>query len=161
MTRTRSTTGHRAIRLPPEAYRRPGTTWLATISAHDRGARPFASEPLASAVTEALRVSHGLRSCRLLAYCLMPDHLHVVTTVDRGGDLIKLLDGFKSFTTKTWRDGGGAGPLWQASFHDRGLRTSEDVEAAVRYVWGNPVRAGLVSEGDEYAYRGGELFASA
>lgn len=149
---------HRKIRLPVEAYRTPGTTWLVTISAHDRDARPFASDSLASEIVAVLGTSHGLRSCRLLAYCLMPDHLPLVTTVEEGGDLVKLIDGFKSFSTKVRRDAGGSGPLWQLSFHDRGLRTPEEVEAGVRYVWDNPVRARLISDGDVNEHRGGELF---
>jgi len=158
MVETDNPRHHRKIRLPAGIYRRPGTTWLVTITAHDRAARPFASEPFASEVASVLVSAHGLRSCRLLAYCLMPDHLHFVTTVGDGGDLVKLVDGFKSYSTKVRRDAGGVGPLWQVSFHDRGLRTPEDVEVALRYVWDNPARVGLIAADEPYAHRGGELF---
>ena len=161
MADKRTSLQHRKIRLPMEAYRAPGSTWLVTISAFDRDARPFEADGLARETTSVLRTSHGLRSCRLLAYCLMPDHLHFVTTVEHGGDLVKLIDGFKSFSTKVRRDAGGSGPLWQVSFHDRGLRTSAEIEVGLRYVWDNPVRAGLISDGDAYAHRGGAFFEPA
>ena len=158
MTGTNSPLEHRKIRLPAEVYWRAGTSWLVTVSAADRASRPFVSEGLAGEVVSVLETSHRLRACRLLAYCLVPDHLHFVTTVEDGGDVLKLADGFKSFSTKVWRDAGGSGPLWQLSFHDRGLRSSDDIEVALRYVWGNPQRAGLISEGHAYVHRGGEFF---
>ena len=158
MPKTDTSRRHRKIRLPAETYRRAGTTWLVTISAFDRDSRPFVPDAFAREVVAVLRTAHGLRACRLLAYCLMPDHLHFVTTVEDGGDLLKLVDGFKSYSTKVRRDAGGVGPLWQVSFHDRGLRTPEDVEVALRYVWDNPARVGLLAADEPYAHRGGELF---
>lgn len=147
---------HERIRLPLGAYQQPATTWLVTVAAHDRGTRPFLLDGLATSVVDALRPAHRLHRCRLLAYCLMPDHLHFVTEVEPTGDLVKLISAFKSFTTRLSWHYGGAGSLWQTSFHDRGLRAAEDIEEAVRYVWENPVRWGLAIDDEVYPYRGVE-----
>ena len=72
--------------------------------------------------------------------------------------MIKMANGFKSFSTRAWWGVGGTGPLWQRSFQNRGLRTAADIEAAALYVWENPIRTGLVDVDGQYPYLGGELF---
>src|SRR4051812_30432591 len=63
-------------------------------------------------------------------YCVMPDHLHVVAHVTTG-NLLTAVQAFKSHGARLWLDWGGSGPLWQRSFHDHGLRTPADYDAAV------------------------------
>jgi hypothetical protein len=45
-------------------------------------------------------------------------------------------------------------PLWQRRFYDHALRASESIEIVAGYIWNNPVRAGLVSEADDYPFSG-------
>jgi len=44
--------------------------------------------------------------------------------------------------------------LWQISYHDHVLRRNQDLLAAARYIWDNPVRAGLVQSRTEYRFSG-------
>jgi len=44
--------------------------------------------------------------------------------------------------------------LWQKSYYDHVLRRDEDLSDAARYIWGNPVRAGLVDNARDYPYSG-------
>jgi len=142
-------------RLPLDAYAVPGSAWLITIGAWDRASRPFANPRVGGAVMAALVGRCSQLAQPLLAYCLMPDHLHVVTYVV-DGSLIDLVSDLKSQTTRAWWQTGGQGMLWQRSFHDHGLRTAGDMEAAVRYVVENPVRAGLFEDWTAYPFSGGD-----
>jgi hypothetical protein len=44
--------------------------------------------------------------------------------------------------------------LWQRSFYDRVLRVQGDLEDVARYIWGNPVRAGIVDDWDKFPFSG-------
>lgn len=90
-------------------------------------------------------------SIELLAACLMPDHLHVVAKPAERS-IVAWLGSFKSYTTKVVRDAGGARFTWQPSFHDRVIRNPAELEATLRYVMENPMRAGLVAEGEQWPW---------
>ena len=95
----------------------------------------------------------------LIAYCFMPDHVHVLVEgcTDRA-DLRAFVHQAKqraafAFTRK-W-----AGPLWQPSYYDRVLRDDDATLPAARYILENPVRAGLVASPLEYPFIGSRRYA--
>ena len=94
----------------------------------------------------------------LIAYCLMPDHVHLLVRPEGGENVVDFVRRVKSRATRVYWSEGGAGRLWQRGFYDHILREDEDLEHVVRYVLANPVRAGLVSELTEYPYSGSLLF---
>ena len=51
--------------------------------------------------------------------------------------------------------------LWQKGYHDHVLRREEHIGAVARYIFANPVRAGLVEAIEDYPYSGGILFSEA
>ena len=143
----------KSIRLPAAAYREPGSSWLITIVTVDR--RPFFDDPcLAGAILAMLTDDASYRGIDLQLACLMPDHAHLLVSVTTG-DLVSAVGALKSRTTKTFRGFGQAGPLWQRSFHDQGLRNERAFEEAVRYILNNPVLAGLAETWEEYDLIGG------
>ncbi len=80
----------------------------------------------------------------------MPDHLHWLIEL-HSSSLANVIREVKSRSARSFnRHTGRAGPLWQASFHDRALRREENVVAAARYVVANPLRAGLVERLGDY-----------
>jgi len=93
---------------------------------------------------------------RLLAFSLMPDHLHalVVGRHDEA-DLIRFVQRFKQVTAFDFKRQTGL-RLWQQSFYDRALRIEEDLAEVAAYILGNPVRAGLAVRPGEYPLSGGE-----
>ena len=92
---------------------------------------------------------------RVYAYCLMPDHVHLVAQVPVGTDFSKFVNFFKQSAGLALRDVlGTRDPVWQPRFWDHGLRSDESLLAAAEYAWNNPVRAGLVREAGEYPYSG-------
>ena len=145
----------KSIRLPPDAYRESGSTWLVTIAAR-ADTRPFLDASFAGATLAMLTDESPGLGINLHLACLMPDHAHLLVTVTTG-DLITAVGALKSRSTLIYHGFGNRGPLWQRSFHDRGLRTDEAMASAVRYVLENPVAAGLVGAWEEYGAIAGPL----
>ena len=94
-------------------------------------------------VAQALRFWEGKRY-RLLAWCVMPNHVHVVCRLLPGQQLSEVLKGWKSFTAKKANEIlGRNGPFWQREYYDRLIRDGDELQRAVLYVVSNPERAGL------------------
>jgi REP-associated tyrosine transposase len=156
--------------LPDECYSTLEAIYGVTLCARHHGA-PFAYSGVARDVVAALRYYHERRLWTVYAYCLMPDHLHVVLRlleaelgdVARGGSpaiapfrgLKELVSRFKRYTTTqiAWKHG-LHGKLWQRDFYDHIARDGEDAERQCRYVLDNPVRKGLVEVWSDYPWSG-------
>ena len=91
----------------------------------------------------------------VIAYCFMPDHLHVlVEGTNDATDLRIFVSTAKqraAYAARSWI----RGRLWQPGCYERILREDEDVFDVVRYILQNPVRAGLVRSPGEYPFLGG------
>jgi putative transposase len=99
-----------------------------------------------------LRANKGMS---IYAYCLMPDHLHLLLRLGpESGVLGNIIGKLKLFTTRASWQYGYTGKLWQDRFYDHVLRKSEDGARIAAYIWENPVRKGLVSEASGYLYSG-------
>lgn len=80
----------------------------------------------------------------LHAWCVMPNHVHVVFRPLGGRGLSKILQSWKGFTARGInRVLGRTGVLWQPEYHDHLIRDERDFCAKMRYVLDNPARAGL------------------
>jgi len=95
----------------------------------------------------------GKYDVAVLAYCFMPDHLHLLVEGDEEGDLAEFVRVFKQLTSYRFRRE-GRGALWQRSYYDRVLRADEDAGAVVRYILNNPVRRRLVDDARDYPFLG-------
>ncbi len=100
---------------------------------------------IAELVRGALLHFHGTRY-DLLAWCIMPNHVHAVARTFPGRDLSMILLSWKGFTGKKARellDSRGAGEFWQKESYDHMVRDEEDLARQIHYVLGNPGAAGL------------------
>ena len=92
---------------------------------------------------------------RLLAYCFMPDHLHLLVEGSEESDLARLMKTFNQASSHDYRRRVGR-PLWQRSYYDHVLRGSDELQPAIEYILENPIRAGLVDNVGAYPFSGGE-----
>jgi putative transposase len=76
----------------------------------------------------------------------MPDHCHAVVSVPREGSLSEVMRGFKRITSRM------AGVKWQRGFFDHRLRHDESSAEKYDYIMANPVRAGLLREGEVWPH---------
>ena len=89
-------------------------------------------------------------------YVVMPDHLHFFASPGNVYlDFDRWISRWKAHVTDRLHS---PHRLWQSgSFHHR-IRNFESAEAKREYMLDNPVRAGLVSNSEDWPYRG-ELFS--
>ena len=85
----------------------------------------------------------------------MPDHLHAFVAIDdQKLNLSTWAKSLKNSISKTLRQDGIAPPHWQKTFFDHLLRSAESYTEKWHYVRENPVRGGLVSQWEEWPFRG-------
>ena len=90
---------------------------------------------------------------RLIAWCLMPNHVHVVIEIVDGHSLTDIVRSWKSFTArKANYQLGRSGPFWHPDYFDRYMRNEEHLARTVEYVELNPVKAGLVNVADAWLW---------
>lgn len=81
---------------------------------------------------------------RLHAWCVMPNHVHVIVEPLQGESLPEILHSWKSFTAKAInKELGRSGELWQSEYYDHLIRDDSGYGHCVQYVLDNPRKAGL------------------
>jgi REP-associated tyrosine transposase len=100
---------------------------------------------IAALAEGALRHFDG-RRYQLLAWVIMPNHIHVLVQVCQT-PLARVLQSWKRFIA---REGNKLlqreGPFWEREYWDTYMRDESQVIKARRYIEQNPVKAGLVAE---------------
>jgi REP element-mobilizing transposase RayT len=121
---------------------------------------PVLVNQLASFAAEALSTSASATRFDVLAYVVMPDHVHaLVEGTSPESDLIRYVQRFKQAVGYRFKQE-HARELWQWSYFDRVLRTEDDLPAVARYILGNPVQAGLTSPDVPWPFAGGTFLAN-
>ena len=106
----------------------------------------LARSDIAMAVQETLLHFDGERY-RLLTWCIMPNHVHVVAETVSGQSIGVVVAGWKSFSARQAnRLLGRKGPLWHPDYFDRFMRSEQHLSRTIDYVERNPVSAGLVTD---------------
>jgi putative transposase len=138
-------------RIPEFDYRGPLIGHLVTVT---RLCRPlFTDATVTKVCTTALEEASSKFNATIWAYCLMPDHAHILVKVAEGESLSEFMRHFKQISSfRAKRLTGGS--LWQISYYDRLLRKPEAILDVARYIWENPVRAGLVENRLDYPHSG-------
>jgi putative transposase len=106
----------------------------------------------ASCVVEAWRQFDGERY-DLVAWVVMPNHVHLLIRVYEGQALGRLVQSWKSFTGRKLNAlGGTRGRVWSREYWDRFLRDEAHFEATLRYIENNPVAAGLAERPEDWPW---------
>jgi len=89
----------------------------------------------------------------LHAWCIMPNHVHVVVTPWGAHTLSEILHSWKSYTAHAInKQRGVRGEVWERESFDHLVRSSESLGRFIAYVDNNPVEAGLCSEPGKWPY---------
>jgi len=106
---------------------------------------------------EQIFTTARLEGFAILAYCFMPDHVHLlVEGVRERADLRRFAKLAKQrsgalYARRVRR------ALWQKGYYERVLRDVDDAHEIARYILANPVRAGLAWSPIDYPYAGSRL----
>jgi putative transposase len=94
-------------------------------------------------------------SMRILGYCLMDNHWHLVLWPRHGGDLSRFLGWVCTTHVRRWREqrgNTGQGHLYQGRFKSFLVQDSEHFLTLMRYVEANPLRAGMVQQAQAWPW---------
>jgi REP element-mobilizing transposase RayT len=107
---------------------------------------------IAALVENALLHFDTQRYC-LIAWCLMPNHVHALIETAEAWPLGAIIHSWKSFTSH------GAnqilrrsGDFWFREYFDRFIRDEQHFVNAVTYIERNPVKAGLAGSPEEWRW---------
>jgi len=115
---------------------------------------PAAAQILLSTIAEVRQQTRF----KLLAFVVMPDHLHLVVVLSSGqslSDIMRLIKG--RFSVRYHRLVGKCGQFWQERYHERTIRNERALVLAIEYVYANPVEAGLVTQAEMFAWSSANL----
>ncbi len=89
----------------------------------------------------------------LLAFAIMPSHMHILFVPQPGVTISGVLHYIKRGSARVIQaQEKTTGRLWTRRFHDQGIRTEEQLRESIEYIHNNPVKAGMVKEAEEYLW---------
>lgn len=90
---------------------------------------------------------------KLFAYCLMPNHIHLIIEVNKADELAKIMQGVTQVYTlwfnKKYKK---VGHLWQGRFKSMIIQKDKYLIDCLTYIELNPIRANLVSFPKDYPW---------
>ncbi len=92
---------------------------------------------------------------RILAYCLMPNHWHLMLWPKHDGDLGRFMQRLTTTHVRRWhlhRRTVGSGHLYQGTYKSFPIECDEQLYTVLRYVERNPVRPTLVARAEEWRW---------
>ncbi|GMV25995.1 MAG: hypothetical protein AMXMBFR58_20260 [Phycisphaerae bacterium] len=154
-----SMTGSEVIRKRMRRREVDGGLRFITFSCHRR-IPLFSSPSVAWVFVRAMASARVRRKFRLIAWVVMPEHIHMIILPPDGEPLAKILAGIKTSVAKhcigRWTemrarildrlaDGNGTPRFWQrGGGFDRNIRGTAELCREIRYTHRNPVERGLV-----------------
>lgn len=92
---------------------------------------------------------------RILAFCLMPNHFHLVLQPKKDNDLQKFMQWITLTHTQRWHTQNntvGTGHLYQGRYKSFLIEKDEHLLTVIRYVERNPLRAKLVKKAENWNF---------
>jgi len=127
----------------------------------------LAEDEAAACVLETWRHFSGQRY-DLIAWVVMPNHVHVLIRVYEGVSLARIVQSWKSYTGRRLQAllaarGGtqSVQGVWMREYWDRFIRDERHLRAAIDYIHRNPVKAGLVRQATDWPWSSARAFAEA
>jgi putative transposase len=117
--------------------------------------RMFRSDRDYAAFEKVIEQVHARLPTRVLSYCLMPNHWHLVLWPREDGELSEFMRLLTVTHTQRWHahhHTAGTGPLYQGRFKSFPIQTDEHLLTVCRYVERNPLRASLVERAQQWPW---------
>lgn len=133
----------------------PGEVLYHVLNRANGGLPIFQKPADYEAFERAIREAHSRYSTRILAYCLMPNHWHMVVYPRHDDELTRFMAWLTLTHTQRWhahRQSAGSGHLYQGRFKSFPIQGNEHFLTVCRYVERNALRAGLVSRAEQWRW---------
>jgi putative transposase len=90
---------------------------------------------------------------KIFAFCLMPNHFHMVLMPRQAEDLSKWMQWLMTSHVRRYhRHYGTSGHVWQGRYKSFLIQIDSHLLIVLRYVEGNPLRAGLVNSAKDWLW---------
>jgi putative transposase len=117
------------------------------------GRRLLQSERNAMLLIDVLRSNVATGKFQLHDFVIMPDHLHLLMTLQGNVTVEKAMQLIKGgFSYRLKKDFGYRGEVWQRGFSDVRIRDGQSFSQHRAYIFQNPVKAGLVDSAEDWPY---------
>jgi putative transposase len=128
-----------------------GATFFVTVCCEPRRVNQLCHNATAQVLFETARRYHDVQRWYLKLLLLMPDHLHMLIGISGDSELSKLIRDFKRVTARM------AKINWQRNFFDHRIRHDESEDEKAAYIRANPIREGLITEGENWPFAISEI----
>ena len=120
--------------------------------------RAFVDAAAVELVTQQLVRAASEHKFAVIAYCFMPDHVHLLCEgVADDSDCKRFIKTFKQYSGYYYSQRYHK-TLWQRYGFEHVLRDDEVSSTVAKYILANPVRAGLAATVEEYPYVGSLMY---
>jgi putative transposase len=127
-------------------------TFFATTKTH-AGRRLLQSDRNATLLIDVLRSYVAARKFLLHDFVVMPDHVHLLVTVQGEMTIEKAMQLIKGrFSYRLKKEFGYLGGVWQPGFSEVRADSEESMARYRGYIAQNPVKAGLAESPGKYPY---------
>jgi putative transposase len=102
-----------------------------------------------------LAEAHARTTIRITAYCLMPNHWHLLLWPRHDGELSEVLRWITVTHTQRWHahhHSAGTGPVYQGRFKSFPVQTDDHFLTVARYVERNALRAQLADRAEDWQW---------
>lgn len=107
---------------------------------------------IAGIVQDRLIEGHGA-AYHLIAWCVMPNHVHVLIRQGDNASLGKIVRSWKGRSARLINLAlQRKGSLWEIDYFDRAIRDQDHYWRAIAYIHRNPVKAGLVKDSADWPF---------
>jgi putative transposase len=125
------------------------------INRGSRRGRLFETEADYEAFENVMKEALTKRPIRLLNYCAMPNHFHLIAWPQKDAELPRFMHWLTATHAMRWRkanDTLGQGAVYQGRYRAIPVHTEEHFLSVARYVERNPVRAQLVRSAENWPW---------
>jgi REP element-mobilizing transposase RayT len=137
---------------PPVAQARLKREAMEAVLDEHRGAALLRGSDAANAVADVL-LANDTNRCRLHAWVIMPNHVHLLLTPMPDVALAVILQRVKGASARAAnRVLRRSGTLWQHESWDTAIRSDKHFETVVEYIEFNPVKAGLCERPEDWPH---------
>ncbi len=137
------------------ARRAPGGVVYHVLNRANARQRLFKKAEDFLAFERVLRAASERVPIRILAWCVMPNHWHLVLWPKKDGELTAFMRWLTLTHAQRWKHAHGAvghGHLYQGRFKSFPIEQDEHLLTVLRYVERNALRAGLVRRAEAWAW---------
>jgi putative transposase len=141
-----------AIRPRPGFLRwsRTDLTFSLTLRIAEKKSKALADPRLADAVMEEILAAECSGFYRLIAFVVMPDHIHILLNPERPPSVVARRIQSGSGRKINWLRGRLGERFWGERFYSHCIHEREQVVEFVAKIESNPVRAGLVPSAERW-----------